>query len=594
MRCIFVQPTTLLGLVAFLLGTAAMAGGPFAMPSEGPVAFRRDRIPLEVADIRQLSRDLTVMAETIDDDTAEDRRLAAQCLALALALEPGNRDARRTLNRWEDGRFSGHDDMDPALEGMERTLELLKWLESHPAGRDANELAECIKDVICRVGRSEERFREVGGVREQGKWEGWVPVLAAYEEKAPEQPEDDPNANPPSNPNSNPSAATGFQLTVETAEITIPLWYRNEHPRDGQDWVLKPGRMTMSATHDKDSQEFFAMGFPDLDMGYSERMQAFSQSMATVLSNHHVSLPYGLQVRIGSPVLQDALSSGKPQTVSAATVALANAAITGKAIDADTILLGRLDAQGNYKTFSNAWASIRCFGGGQGQRLVIPASSREYMEALLTMDQIDFFMDYEVVMAANLEELLNAVASEPERELGEACAKFAEIQKVAKGNKVRSFVANSHVRKRLQDVVKTSPQHLSAALLLMQSNSSRPFHVSRNTLISEMKLILEPFEKVSAISWDQAAEREFRRIPVARYVKECKDKIDALEKFVDREEKELYKRVEELYDVMRDYDRALNQRGDYDSITGLLTRASRNAERAYKAYIDYLEGQLRE
>lgn len=589
MNFLYFRPLALGGLLALLLSTAALAGGPFALPEEGPVAFRRDRIPLEIEDIRRLSKDLTTMAETVSDDTPDERRLAAQCLALALALEPGNREARRMLGRWEDGRFSGHDSIEPAVKGMDRSVRLLDWLEQDAAGRDAGQLAACLKDVISQVGQSEERYRAVGGEDERGQWDGWVPVLAAYE-KAESDPDPDPDPKP--NPNPNSSGVTGFSLVVDKAEITIPLWYRDERPKNGQDWVLKPGRMSMNATHDKDSQEFFAMGFPDLDIGYSERMGKFSESMAAVLSNHHVTLPYGLQVRLGSPVLEDALSSGRPQTVSAATLALANAAISGKAIDADTILLGRVDSEGRYLTFSNAWASIRCFGGGKGQKLIIPSSSKEYMEALLTMDQVGFFLEYEVIMASNLEELFNAVASEPEGALGEACAKFAEIQKVAEGNKVRTFVANSHVRKRLQEVVKASPQHVSASLLLMQSNSSRPFNVSRNTLISEMRLILEPLAQVKEISWDQAEEREFRRIPVAKITNECKEKIDALEKFVGREEKEIYKRVDELYDVMREYDRALNRRGDYDYITGLLTRTSRDAVRAYKACIDYLDGQM--
>lgn len=574
-------------LLPWVAGEAVLAAGPFAMPKEGPVAFRRDRIPLEVRDIRRLSEDLTVMAETCSDDTPEQRRLAAQCLALALALDPGNRSARRNMDRWEDGRFAGHDSIEPALKGMERSLHLLNWLETHEAGRDAMQLADCLKDVICRVGRSEERFREVGGEREQGRWDGWVPALAAFEKQ-----EEPPSTDPGDEPEDDPPGRTGFQLTVERAEITIPLWYRAERPVNGQDWVLKPGRMIMQAAHDKESQESFAMSFSDLDFAYAERMQQFGQTMTGLLADHHASLPYGLTCTLGSPVLQDALSSGKPQTVSAATAVLANAAISGTPIDGETILLGRVDADGKYKTFSNAWASIRCFGGGQGQRLVIPSDSKQFMEGLLTMDEISFFLEYEVIMASTLEELFNATASEPAGDLGVACSKFAEIQKVAKGSKVRSFVANSHVRKRLQEVVQASPQHLSAALLLMQSNSSRPFNISRDTLISEIKLILDPLAQVSEIGWDQAAERNFRRIPVGQLTAECKQKIDALDKYVGREERDLYKRVDQLYDVMREYDKALEQRGDYDYITGLLTRTSRDAERAYKTYIEYLDGQM--
>ena len=54
---------------------------------------------------------------------------------------------------------------------------------------------------------------------------------------------------------------------------------------------------------------------------------------------------------------------------------------------------------------------LKAFSGCKGQRLVVPAKSRQYFEAMLTMDQIKYFLDYEVVTASNIEELRRATTS---------------------------------------------------------------------------------------------------------------------------------------------------------------------------------------
>ena len=82
-------------LLAGLMG--ASAEGNFALPAEGPVAFRRDRVPLDVDTMGKLSMQLVVLAKGVAGATPMERRGAAQMLAMAIALDPGNARARRVL-----------------------------------------------------------------------------------------------------------------------------------------------------------------------------------------------------------------------------------------------------------------------------------------------------------------------------------------------------------------------------------------------------------------------------------------------------------------------------------------------------------------
>ena len=583
----------LTGLLALALSMISIAGGPFAPPKDGPSSFRRDRIPLEIDDIRRLSNSLATMASVIEDDRAKDRRLAAQCIALALALEPRNRDARRLLKVWEDGRMLGRKDFDAARKSLEYAASLIEWLENDRAGRDAHSLATCLRDVVSRVGASETEFRELGAQNMLGDWNDFVPALSAYEkQERPSDPGPERDANTDPNFGTNPPVTDPekgeFKLAFNRAEITIPMWHREINPERAQNWVIKPSRMLVTAEHDQENKnEPFR-----LQVGnniYNEQMLAFSNHIKGVLHQALGDLPAGLKVNIGSAALDEVLHSGQPQSISAAAVVLAGSVVRGVPPDPDTTVIGRVDAQGNYLPSSKMWKQLKILGNGKGQRLVVPAKSRQYFEAMLTMDQISYFLNYEVVSASNIEELLNAAATQPEGVLAVASEQFGEIHKVAPADNVRTFVANSHVRKRLQEIVKACPQHLSAELLLMHANSSRPFNITREVFCSEMKCILEPFEQVQAIAWDAAAERSYQRLPIAQMIKEARDKVATLERYVGREERDLYQAVDLVFAEMREYEKALSERGEWDYITGVLSRSSRTAEQVLQNYVRMLD-----
>lgn len=588
MRLSPINMKVLIGWIALVCNTVAIAAGPFVGPKDGPSAFRRDRIPLEIDHMRRLSNSLTLMATTVSLEQAENRRLAAQCLALALACEPSNRDARELVRALENENFipRRHSDLGNALA---HGAAIVAWLDQEAAGPDAIKLAAYLKDVVSRVGKKEPRYRELGITGMLGDWNNLVPSLNSYldeDSPDPDLKDDNPGSNFPTEPNNG-----DFQLAHDKAEITIPMWYPAIKPINGQRWILKPGRMFVRAEYDEEAKhEPFRM-----QVGgnfFNEQMTNFSRAMTTALHEAMGELPGGLRVDISSEALEEALRSGQPQSISAAAIVLAGSIVRGKIPDSETIVLGKVNTEGHYLPSSEMWQQLKAFSGGKGQRLVVPAKSKPYFDAMLTMDRISYFLEYEVVMASNIDELLNAACSQPEGAIGEAVSKFAEIQKVAPDNNVRSFVVNSHVRKRLEDVVKASPQHLSGALLLMQANAARPFNITREVFCAEMKAILQPLGQVKAIPWDLAEEREFKRLSVGEMTKEARQKVAALERYVGREERQLYQDVDAVFDAMREYDKALNKRGGYDFITGVLYRASRSAERAFEDYAEVLDEAL--
>ena len=111
------------------LGTASLSAANFAPPAEGPVAFRRDQIPLDADSMTSLSHTLVTLVQTLDVTTAANRRTAAQMLALATALDPGNGRARNLIGDLQKNRPSEKSEAgeDQIASGKKRVWEMLEW-----------------------------------------------------------------------------------------------------------------------------------------------------------------------------------------------------------------------------------------------------------------------------------------------------------------------------------------------------------------------------------------------------------------------------------------------------------------------------------
>lgn len=232
----------------------AWAAGPFAVPAEGPIPFRRDKIPLELETMTRLSRELSLLSRTLGTEQPADRRKIAQTLALALALDPANREARELMDGMRDGQTADSADSSKAEKSKKHLWDLLLWLESAEAGGDAQALAACLTDVGVVIDPYHESAED--HKKDTGAWSGWVPELVAYQPKEikPVEPEPEPTV-------PRPAAVT---FTHTTGTVTTPLWFIEHDTSNGRDvqrYVMKPRKIIMRASAREDDNEDRDGGF---------------------------------------------------------------------------------------------------------------------------------------------------------------------------------------------------------------------------------------------------------------------------------------------------------------------------------------------
>ena len=525
------------GLLAAMV--VSLCAGDFAVPQTGPVAFRRDRVPLSALAMAGLSRDLEILARGLAGQTAEERQAAARMLALATVLDPANARARELLAAYQNGRHKRHAEPSRIETCHARIWQIIGWLEIPDAGADGNALANCLKDVMSV---SDPKHPQAAGLRKagaQGAWAGWVPGIRAYggQENPLKRADELFGATDVLGGNGN--------TLLENARVFTMLWTPEKND-DPTAWVLGPGSLRMEA---QAGQERFSI---TIDTGDADNPLApLARSLETLMHAWHNPLPEGLHIRIYSRTIDLTPDSGKLQPISAAAAVLASAAITGR--EPEAIVIGEIDESGTLSLPPDFWDQIMALGPGKGRRLVLPAAAATWLPSLLALEKPGFFLDYEVLLADGFRDLLDLTAKEPEAEVAAACAKFREIRERAATQEIGAYLANRFVLERLEELARDVPCHASAEMLLSQAGGRQSAQVTRAVLAAELRRALEPMAWIAATDGHEPSDAELKKLGETHQL--CQAGVESIERLAAKTDLDLLERTRAVVTTSRNPDR---------------------------------------
>jgi hypothetical protein len=575
-----------------MMSVAALAAE-FAPPAEGPVAFRRDKLPLDADAMGVLSKQIETLARGLNPETPEDRRGAAQMLALAMALDPANARARDLLAAYQEGRHRPNAEADQLERGHARIWQTIAWLETPEAGDQGQALASCLKDVIIISDPKHPKSAELRSTGEKGAWQGWVPGIAAYKknEIAAQMEEVDDKPVPAPTEVKPDLAETGLKLA--TAEVNTMLWRKIEAGNE-IDWMLGafPFKMTAqiaSAEEGAVSNQGIVSDGGDKKVhhrfsvrigsgGDHEIFNRTNRMLESLLLKTYGKMPADLRISISSKEFEASLESKRKQSITAAAAVLASSAVTG--VEPTGIILGQIDETGAYKLPTGFWDQLHSLGKGQGGRLILPVDAMSYLMSLLALERPGFFMEYEVLLATDFKQLLELSAKQPEGSLASALAKFSEIRDKAGTQDVRQYIANKFVRDRMALVLQDAPFHASSKMLMIQAAGNRPTLVARSVLAAELRRAIAPIGALSVIE-----DFRFDTMKVAKYdeiYEACRAKVDGLIRYAEKNDRALIERTQSLVISVRTVDRAIRERGEEHLVMERANTAQRALRRMYR------------
>jgi hypothetical protein len=535
-----------------LIASTGLVLGEFVAPAEGPVPFRRDRLPIDTDAMRDLSREVFGLAGGIKPTAPKFQRDLAQVLALALALDPANRSARSLLNQLQDGGADTVGTAEGAQEARTKLREINSWLSDVEAGDDANSLAVCILDLI---------LTPVEG--QQGKWTGWIPDLASYQPKK-KDPEVKPT--PPVAPEK-PPVAEIKSTSLATAEVLLPV------RKSTKDAAVRLVSLKMNGTTGNPGDG------PALRLAGDKggKLTACDVPIHAALAQRLGTFPAGLNVDLSLPEGDSYDFAANGMAISGAAAVLLDAAVSGQA-PAKTIVFATVGTKGALEVPPHFWTTLRSMPASPAVRLIVPKAASEYLASLLTLDGPAFFLSHEVLMAESVDEMCT-LAKGGETSFAEAAARFTEVQRAAAGKPIGVYLAKPEVVGRLEQIAGAMPSHASARLLALQGSGNRPRYLPRPILAQEIRTALEPLEYVKNTTlYDlQAGQLEALH-------DQCRQALERLTSYIDIRDREMQKEAIATADNLRSLAKALkmNESTRYYDVTNRREDAYSLATKGYK------------
>ena len=371
-----------------------LVAGNFAPPAEGPVAFRRDKIPLDADAMAGLSRQLETLAQGLNAGNrsrAPGRRADARARPGA---GPRERQGAGTARGYQNGSHQPAADAAQLEKSRARIWQYITWLETPEAGSHGQALAACLTDVLVISDPEHPKAKTLTAAGERGAWKGWIPDLAAYEAPAIVE------AAAPEEAVAAKTVDHSPGILLKKAKVSALLW---KETRQGR--AVEMGAGTRAASDVRRGAGWTGQRGPrpfviSINLSPEEgRYRRVTGVLLALLKKQYGNLPSGVRVRISSPGLANISESPGPQSISAAAAVLAGAAVSG--IEPDATILGLVDETGAFTLPTGFWNQLQSLGPGDGGRLILPAAAAEYLPSMLALEMPQLFFDYEVLLAAD-------------------------------------------------------------------------------------------------------------------------------------------------------------------------------------------------
>ncbi|MCU0796880.1 MAG: hypothetical protein MUF31_13205 [Akkermansiaceae bacterium] len=511
-----------------LLLTSALVHGAFVPPEDGPVPFRRDKLPLDADTMAAISRQLVVLASGHQADDAPDQRLKAQLLALSLALDPANSRARDLVETLADDGAAAAPADGEVDQALSRVWNVQEWLAEPEAGEHGGQLATCLGDVLAVMDPKHPRSAAHGS-QEKGKWEDWVEDLAGFEDqdKEPDAPEiadsgEDAEDSGEMSEDDEEPASDHAKLVLNEATLVVPLWIGSWH---GPEVNLRMTAVKMNVWQEgkEDTHSGIKLGLPGEEL--SRHADAMARGLEALLRGRHGDLPRGLHMNFSLPENYVYSSSRNGPSLAVPIALLADAAFTG--VKPTAAVYAAFGDDGELVSPPRAWETLREIEELPACRLILPADTGKLLPALVTLDRTEVFIKHEIMVAKDFDELVAMASSEGSEKLEQVHAAFEEIREARGSRSLGGFLGFDSTRQRLGQIVSTCPGHASARMLALRGTSQWPKRLERPVYAKEIRACLLPMGAALSVDWNH----QIRPSDLERAAEECRQQLEAVERY---------------------------------------------------------------
>jgi hypothetical protein len=177
------------------------------------------------------------------------------------------------------------------------------------------------------------------------------------------------------------------------------------------------------------------------------------------------------------------------------TVLALETTLAGVEMDPATVVFGSLNSKLQVSAAYGSMAEAVKLAREAGYRLIVVSSEAEtQVRDWIALGDLDRLVHPQMLMAANVDELVAATRIDRAAEVDEAIQLFSEVEELTNKMTLEEAARNEVVQQRLEAIVDQFPQHLSAKMLLAYGKNGDGLVASVAGSYRSISEVIEPFE----------------------------------------------------------------------------------------------------
>ncbi len=551
---------------SFVIGASILMAGislgyaqsEYVQPQQNRLMFHVDKLPLSKARCTILSEQLTALVRREHDGSAQQHRLSAQTLMLAIRLNPANQDAQRVNQDLANGIKPAAPDQVESTKAMFKIQRIMNGLLASEKGSEAHLLAAYMKDVMIAYMPSDPIY--AGHQVDNSRWKGILPALpkpVITDEPKPrltdtENPKDVGNVvNKPNRGEKPPVKKDVFtRWKQQQSTLTLPLQVihqEGEYDSDGNELVAPKSRTELVVLDVTVSPKQGSKSSLSLSVTPSVKDDQLSQfkGMLSSMMNNRFKKYDAVGININTAVKIHSNSRGQ---LSLPVCLQLMASANGVKLKKGTMVIGVLYGDRIRKGYE-FWEKFQyiLLDKTKSGRLIVAAEAEPEIIQLIALEKESFFIRNEVLTAGNVQEAAEMLGDSSVPEIKEASDDFAEIQKHIGTKSIGPYAVDKKMRQRLQNIVDKNPNHLSAKMILLRGDATRNKRLERFFIAREANTIL------NSISWMCGKESyEVGSGYLMKGMKAIDDFDAAYRRLIDTEDRDIGRSLSDVYETLED------------------------------------------
>ncbi len=226
-----------------------------------------------------------------------------------------------------------------------------------------------------------------------------------------------------------------------------------------------------------------------------DSMQSALGEVVKFIGVRHDGFPGGKKINFA---FEEQYSNKDGPSAAVACSLMLDSLMTGDEIDSGFAVTGDMNADGSVQPVGGIAGKVRGAANRSCTHIAIPRKNAASLEDWIILGELAPLVNIQVFSIGSFEEAA-ALAAAPEvreSELQNAIETFKEVQKVLQRPNGMTYLTNSHVKGRLQEVIKAAPNHESARLLLVKGSGNVPATLSLRGSFDQIDRVTRPIIEV--------------------------------------------------------------------------------------------------